>query len=511
MKLIIVIVLLLLLISLNAIMGSKVLKEKFGVEEALDLYALKRCGRNLSFPYFSTSNLTASQRALTDTSISTNPLGKCGLTDVAKNISNDSFAIVQEEGIFYTLKKTCMALKIMNYRMDGSKIFLDFSIDSKEDIKNLTKYLLLNPLFVEFTFGNIISIPYFPYVGTATRDPLTGRIFPSIVFMNNKTKLPGYLTNTDKSYITLEFSVLVPPQYQACDKAFNYHDLSPNQQEISQSMFNNLSNNVLNMWVYYLEDKGINFQQTGKELLVNNSKNNVLLFDKNYKNYYNDPTQIHKYEFMNNIAIMYHNYITPVLTFSFDICIDVNNRPNPGNWNGLIKSFVDNGYIGGWHPNCNNNIFAAEFFTMDSGYLVTFLVADEGNCGYDTYLAPPLFLYLPYLSSNTVINVTLTIGPNQKHVYAQWTDINSGDIGKKIAYGKSIRYLSDVPFNVCDNFDDNAKRDINNFTRIFASKRTKPRKSLENTYVSWNDKYVKKLKSVSLGYKNFNNLFADLQ
>jgi hypothetical protein len=144
----------------------------------------------------------------------------------------------------------------------------------------------------------------------------------------------------------------------------------------------------------------------------------------------------------------------------------------------------------------------------DENFVLSATVGDNGDCGYQTRFAPPLKLTLPYLSPNTEMTITLTIGTNQKHMYVQWMDINSGDLGKRFAYGKSSRCFTSFPNNACNSFDENQIRDTNNLTRMFASKNMGRRPALSNTYLTWDRTFVKKINSLSFGYQNFNKVYA---
>ena len=129
-------------------------------------------------------------------------------------------------------------------------------------------------------------------------------------------------------------------------------------------------------------------------------------------------------------------------------------------------------------------------------------------------MSPAIQMQLPYLTPNTRIRITITIGPNQKHAYAEWSDINTGDIGKRFCYSKSIACFANAPFKVCsyDIVNDRNIREVNDFTTIFASKEVNPRPNLANIYLSYNGSgggFLKDISAFSIGYVNMNNLYAE--
>lgn len=492
MDLLYVIVFLILLLTINSILSPIVVKEYFAVNDALNINVFTRLGRNFTFPYFGKTPFTASQRAILETKVLSNPIGKCALIGNTRGPLNDSFSIVHEDSIFYTLKKSCFSMNITGYRFrnDGKSLILSVAINNKENIENVTKFLLLNPLFVEFSVGTNMSFAYILHNQSR-----------QFLFMNSKTRLRGYKTNTKAKFFDLEFAVAVPYKHNLCDRAFDYKRFSPSQGPLTEKNMQNIKDGLIHIWVYYLDENGNNFQKTGRELIVpRNKQSSMVIFDTNYKSLAGDPYKIDIYEFMNNYAIMYHNLITPVLTFSFDFSIP---REEVVHVN-ILSCDMDTTYRSCWH-----NIMAIDLHGNAKGYILVVVVDTGSKCGYSGYGHPKLVIPLPFLSPNTVMNATLTIGVNQKHMYIQWTDINTGDIGKKCVYAKSIQPYVNTPFNVCNYFNPDTKRNTTVMNRIFSSKKLNPRPPLGNTTLKWNEKYVKRVNSVSFGYKNFNHLYAE--
>ncbi len=514
---------LIVLLVINSILSPAVVKEMFTVNDSLPIKVLSICGRELIFPYYGNNNkFTAAQRALIDDTVSTTPYGSCKLTkfgDLSNSI-NESFSIVSENAMFYTLKKSCMALNLVNYRFDnnGDTIIASFALNTPANFENVARFLLLNPLFVEFSFGDAST---YAYIVTPTKpDSSQG----NSLYFSNSPDIPfqNYHSHNNNKTIFIRFDRAVALESGNCDKPFNYKDLAPLQVKATA---NNLDSIVsqngggqLNMWVYYLDDLATNFQKTGRDLpIVSDGNGPLTIFDMNYKNMSRDPYRVCEYSFMNNIAMMYYNYVIPIFncTFDMELTMDMYNAVKGNKYN-LIKCYMDNDYMSG-PEDCKNNIFAIDLdpnpFDNSSLFMLSLIVGDTDGCGYTTSKSPVLNLQLPYLTKDNKIRITIVIGPNQKYIYAQWSDINSGDLGKNIAYGKIISCFNNPPFDVCSyesNINDSL-REINNFTRMFSSKKIKPRPELSNIYLKYNSsgyKFVNKVLSFGLGYKNLNNNFA---
>lgn len=515
---------LVVLLVINSILSPVVVREMFALNDSLPLKVLSICGRELIFPYYGTNNkFTAGQRAIVDNTVSTLPQGKCALTnfgDLANSI-NESFAIVTENSIFYTLKKSCMALNLVNYRLEnnGDTIICSFAINTSQNIENVSRFLLLNPLFVEISFGDKST---YAYIVTPTKPDSTSG---NSLYFSNALDIPfiNYHSHTGQKFIFVRFDRAVALESGSCDGPFNYKDLSPLQVKATadnlDSAIKGKNGGLLNLWVYYLDDLSTNFQKTGKDLPIKYSNTgDIVVFDKNYKNMSKDPYKVSEYEFMNNIALMYYNYVIPVLNFTFDMTLtkDMYDRVKSNKYT-LIRCYMDNDYMIG-PSECRNNIFAIDLdpnpFENPSVFSLNIIVGDRNGCGYSTRSSPVLTLQLPYLTPGNKVRITVNIGPNQKYAYAQWIDINSGDVGKRLGYAKSIACFNNPPFDVCSyeaNINDTL-REINDLTRIFSSKKLNPRPDLENIHVKYNESgypFINNILSFGLGYKNLNNNYAE--
>jgi hypothetical protein len=507
-----VIFFLVLLIALVAILVPlvrKYRKEHYeNNQDTLSINFLQPLGRNISFTQFGSEPIIISQRAMIDNSINTNPNGKC-FNPLGALPSNDAYATVQEGSLNYTLKKTCMALNFKKYSLEnnGNTVTFVFDSSNSENVSNLAKFLLINPLFVEFSFdksSQALSCAYIPSPAKTGND-----VFDNTYFSN------AFVVGTNNT-LTIKFHRALPIASGRCDKAMDYNTLlNPAQGKgvtVTANLLNSISNSIINLWAYYLDDTSDGFQKVGRSLplpRIIGKGYSIQIYDKDY-NKYNDPFKIETKEFMNNLSIMYNNYITPVLTFSFDIVISQKTRATtPNTFQQLLWCYVNNNYIGGTVPDCRpNNIMGVGFYPSKKDYYdLVVAIGDDKDCGEKSVYSPPIKVSLPYLSDNTPISIVVTLGPNQKHLYAQWLDVNSGDLGKKFVYAKTQYNYVQPPSDVCKYWDGSIVSNANNMTRMFSKKMT-PRPSLENAYLEWNTLYVLRINDITHGYVNFNKYYS---
>lgn len=479
--------------------------------DKLPLNIIKFTGRDISFPYYGENSMfTASQRALADTSVSTNPTGKCYQKTPPSGILDPSYAIVMENNIYYILKKTCMSLNIKKISIaNNGSIIIEFVRESGIDIENLTKFLLVNPLFVEFTSENFVSVAYILHTPRITANT-------SIITINN---------NSHNVPLELQFDLAIPSK-RTCDSAFDYLSRSTNQLPVTQNDIKNGnigSNLSVNMLVYYLDNMNISFQKIGLDFPtpIQLNKTSLVLFDKRYETLSKNPNKIKLYEFMKTIGIKYKLNEIPILTYSFDVLI---NKPKTdqnmkggvaltstkygiGSYYQLLRIYMDNNYQGGRDP-CNNNMMIATLTLFDNVFSILVGVGSGDDCGFVNSESPPASITLPYVNDNTTLNVTVTIGPKQKYIYVQWYDLNSG---KKCAFTSTTKYLTNLPLNACVEYDDSLLREANNMTRMFASTNSNFKKpSLENINLVANTDFISKINEIYFGYPNFNNLYASI-
>ena len=514
-----VIIFLIVLLIINSYVSPIVVKEYFEQgNDSLALNIMNDYGRNIVFPYFGSRNiLTATQRAVIDTtSLKTVPGGKCMLSQ-NQGVLNPSFAIVHEDSLFYTLSKSCIALKLQGYELiDGTNSFyMWFSNKTPLDRDNFAKFILSNPLFVEFSINNNLSVAYTIDTG--------GFIFSTATDIKHYNQY-GKCTNNE--CIALKFT-RTSDQNLACDQntAFNYKYFSPSQKLVLESDLKSIQQNaflrdgLVNMWVYYLDELSSNFQSTGRSLPISNPRistqhNSITVFDTGFKRWATNPYEVDMYEFMNNIALMYYNFIIPVITISFDISITIdmfndNNVKGNSPYN-LIVCTMNNGY--GGTNSCQNNLFAIQLAinpSNSSTYSLYLLSGDGNDCGFNAPKSRNLNIVLPWLSNNNIIKITATFGPNQKHIFASWKDINSGDIGKKMLYAKHIDNYRNPAENPCG-YRSIDMSNTNNATRLFASKTLNPRPALQNINLTCPNnprQFVQAINEVTLGYVNLNQYY----
>lgn len=507
-----IIIFLIVLLILNSYLSPIIVKEYFANNDALPITVFNGMGRKLVFPYFGGKSIyTASQRALVDTNlIQSTPSGKCILTSIG-NPLNPSFSTVHEDSLFYTLKKSCMGLNLQGYEMHnrGKTIFMWFSNKTTVDKTNFAKFILVNPLFVEFSINGKLSAAYTVntnnYLYSTSKEIKNRNRFgrcihdECIAMRFDRTTNPNVSCDQNKAF---DYKI---DTEKPTNKLLTYNDLKTVQGNVF------LRDGIVNMWVYYLDGLSSNFQSVGRNFPITNSQNTeIILFDTTYKDNLNDPYQVDLYEFMNNIALMYYNFIVPVFTISFDVSITsdmFNDRNIRGNSpHNLIVCKMQNGY--GGNTSCQNNIFAVRLMIYRNNpkyYSLMFGTGDGKDCGINSSKSPPNIIQIPWLTPNNTVRITATFGPNQKHVVATWMDIAKGDLGRKMVYKKSIKNYKEPIQDPCG-YNSWDVSDTNNLTRLFSSKKINPRPALANIVLNSNNKFVRSINSFTLGYVNFARL-----
>ena len=524
----IIIIILLIILIINSLFAPQI-REHFTSDDQQALKSINTCGRNIVFPYFSRNNLPASQRALIDNSImQTSPAGLCRIDYTnTNNELNESYSIVQENSLFYNFKKVCLGFRIQNieYNPNLDTIFVDFFTERDTDINNLTSLILLNPLYIEFAVD-------------AAHDSSGYRIAYEQFHANmnlNTNNQTWRFSNQRGQYPTLRipFKSISKPNSGSVDKLFNYTDLSSNQKLVSTADINNLKqipggsdSPVLNMKVYYLDKLVSSFQNIGRTLYLDydkstNTKGKATIFDTKYQQTYG--TDQPKYEFMNNIALMYSSYVYPIMTFDFDINITRENLN--GNKQMLCKVYMNNNL--GIYGNCyniidntggtnNNNIFAASIEPdtdpnvrnqdLDS-YNMNVFIGQDGNCNNMNKLS----IKLPYLVENNNINITLTVSPNEQLILARWKDSRSNDVLKKYIYGKKNDCGDNPSYDPSNIIAPSTKQEArvnNNLYKLFVENTGESRIPLANIEMAYDKIYMKNIKTCTLGYVNLLNNLA---
>lgn len=486
---------------------NKKIKEHFVLgDEEVPLKSINLCGRNLSFPYFARNLFTASQRALADnTMVKTNPEGQCRITST-NGIVNISHSILHENSLFYNLKYACLAFRVtrIEIQSSGNLIYLTFASKDTDDINNLLNLILLNPVYVEFMVSSDVGT-------TAYRIPI------------DQTNNGWVFSNADgiKSYEStyrLPFVRVDDPSKTTCDKTFNNTELSPNKRVLNQQDINTImgsNNGIINMKAYYI-DPLPSFQTIGRfyKPEYSSSEGRSVIFEKDYQKYYNDSYSTQKYEFMNNIGIMYTNSSHPVFTFNFSINVtpaDISTL----NSNKLLicRIYMDNNI--GKYNLCQsitqdlaggpkvNNILAVLLEGKDNLYYnANFFIGrhvgsiQNNECNF--LGAKTLRITLPYTTPNSNTNITVTVTPNERIVMATWFDVNQGDLSKQVVFAKMSECSTNTSYNICSENKQNNAVD-NSLYKLFKST---PQAPLENIYMSYLSTKVKAIGEVNLGYTN---------
>lgn len=496
-NLLIIMIVLIILLIINSLF-TPIIRENFAeVDKELPMKSINLCGRNIVFPYFSRNNFTASQRAMNDSIIASSiPPGKCRI-DAVNGIVDESHSIVHENSLFYNLKYSCLAFRIDNYQIyNGTDVHLTFKTNTINDIQNITNLLLLDPLYIEFGINS----------------ERTSRAY-RLVYNNN-----FWFTNSDNirqynnTYGPLVFKLI--EEKGSCDKTFSYAQYSPKNIPITVTDLNTMKrydNGILNMKVYYLDKLYSSFQNIGRKIkTVYNPQGLINVFEKDYNKYFSDSYSTQLYEFMNNIALMYTNYVYPVFTFNFSINLTTANINNTRSDNSVIWKVYMNNNIGRYDY-CDssdigmntNNILSASVIKVGNPrlYYLNFYTGAGNNC--KTY--GNLQIYLPYLTANNYINITVTVSPNEKVVLAQWQDVNSGDVSKKYVFAKQ-KYCSASSYDVCTQNKENDNVSSNLYD-LFTKNTGNSRSPLENIIMNYDTNFVKDVQSCSLGYVNLLNEF----
>lgn len=509
-SLLIIVVILLVLLSIY----NRKLKEHFiQGDEEVPLKSINICGRNISFPYFARNAFTASQRALADnTMVKTNPEGQCRITGT-NGIVNISHSIVHENSLFYNLKYACLALRVTNIEIQssGNLVYVTFASQDSDDINNLLNMILLNPLYVEFMVSSDKGT-------TAYRIP------------TEHTQNGWIFSNADgiKSYgstYRLPFTRVDDASKTSCDSTFNNTELSPNQKVLTAQDVTTVmteKNRILNMKAYYL-DPLPSFQTIGRSFRPEFSPTSgqSVIFEQDYQKYYNDKYSTQKYEFMNNIGIMYTNAAHPVFTFNFLMnvtSIDISRLTN--NKVLLCRVYMDNNI--GKYDLCqaisqdsaggpkNNNILAVVLEGGDQMYYyANFFIGRhvgtirDNECNFTG--SKTLRIKLPYTTPNSNINVTVTVTPNERIVMATWADVNQGDLSKQVVIAKINECSTNSSYNICNETKQNNQVD----NSLFSLFKTKPQAKLENIYMNYKTALsnsdtmgIKAIGDVNLGYIN---------
>ena len=478
---------LILLLLVVACFYPKIFVEKYENTEELPLKSINMCGRNLVFPYYGKMRLLASYRAELDLSLSTRPGGKCNINSIPNY--NPTFATLHEDGIFYKLKKSCIMLPIkpiknmLSYTINSnqSEFTITLALDDQSIVEALSRFLLTNPLYVEFDIESNMSVAY-KLLSVSSNDV---RRPQSITFSND-------IVSGKDQIVSLVFGILLPLQ-TICDSAFNYISYGVNYVVTDAMLQNAFTQKELNMYVYYLDVLPSNFQNIGQSLQISDENDNVAtLFDPAYNTYISNPRKMQSYEFMKMFVIMYNNRMFPVLTYRFDILTTFNTAgmlKRLDTEKVILKCIMTNGYNSSLGlDNCKNNFLQVSMKDAGDYMMIKSSTGNNTDCG------PSTSVLIPYYQENTIFSVSLTIGLTESIMYVEWMDTR-----KKYVYSRTMSCLTDTP---CEVITKDRLSDINNLSRMFLSKEKLDAYSLAPILLTWNKDFVYDIKDVAFGYKN---------
>lgn len=495
--------------------------------KSLPLKSLNYCGRHISFPNQTSSSVLASTRSHKSNIGSTDPKGVCG-TPISNNDYDTSSSVVVENSLYYNLEKVCLGLRFMNYNIDSSSnIYITFLHDTTSDRDNIAFLILLNPLYIEFTNKNgMITQGY--RISEKTYDmsyslnnntsfvysPDHNAIrFPDVTYASHIDKISG------KYVITLKFIPIIDPNNTSCDITFDYKNnkIDILKKEDLETMKNN--KHVINLNAYFLDDISTSFQKPSRTIKLNydltsSQLGKMIIYWSDYDNDISPLRQkqlsLNEKKFMNNIRIMYSNYIAPTMTFSFDINISkllINNLKQ--NSMGFLMCYVDDGnewiscsgnnITGGKN---NNNIFSFNVkYNSDELYYLTITTSKNtpADCNADPSSPDCLNIKLPYNGNNDNTRLFFTISPNQKILYAQWFSH-----GKKIFSFAKTKNCPSIDYNICNDTDGSGQISNvnNNYATLFTNTQRPSGNILQNIVIAYNKQIVKQLNEVHLGYQN---------
>jgi hypothetical protein len=496
-------IVLVIVVLISSFIAPTVHEHFVEADQEVPLKSINLCGRNIVFPYFSRNAFTASQRSLPDyESAKTNPVGKCRI-DKINGIVNESHSIVHENSLFYNLKHACMAFRVKDAQAASNrKLTFNLSTANPADLLNVTSLVLLNPLYVEFVINeHSTSVAYRCVNGridfSNSKDIKNFNDFYSLVFYP-VAKLNGASNN--------------------CDSTFDYESLSKAQKEITQEDITKMfySNNIVNMKVYYLDTLSSSFQNVGRKLkLIYNDSGSTNIFETDYQKYFQDKYTTNIYEFMNNVALMHTNYVYPVFTFKFSINVTKEGHfQTPGEAKNLFaKVFMDNDT--GTYGFCSNtndtstgknnlNMLGLAIEGVDQQYYN--IIAFTGTPNFcNLGAANNLVVKLPYLLQNNYINVAVTVTPNEKIIFAKWSDISNGFVAPNFNFGRIGDCGDQSSYSTClqKKQEPASTPAANNSMLQLFTVAGDNRAPLSNIRFHYNKNIVRDLDSCTLGYVNF--------
>ena len=531
-----IVVFVLIIISMAIIFNFRINKslETFANErlalEDLNLYQKARsCNRNLEFTNFVNQKYTASQRALSDYN---NGRGSCP-TSLSQAEYTPELSIIEENKISYSLKTICIRLNYEIFDIDmfnGSNnvslYLLNNGTESIDNFVNLLYLFLLNPIYVEFE-NSTAYVPNYDSSRSGNNSVLT-----SSFYTNYDRGL--ILKDTSKSKIVMAFKRLVPANSNGINATFKYE----NTPELSNIITNHNSGTV-NTKVYYLESQDMRSSGTKLNIEKYYKKDNktevITIYDKNYQSIYQPNTE--DYFFHQKMYVLLQNSHSPIFTFKFEICINVENYKNLQNKSVEIFKVYINTNIGRY-INCpnyqeidtkNHNVLSGAIYSrfgvqqqkptqslsikkamerdedplpvcqapkkkknpwdiefkkeFDTTYVLSFSTSNNktaDTCSGDQ--SGNLEIELPFANNNERTVVVVTVSPYEKIALCKW----------------KIEDKEYFTFKRTEKCNTN-----NNFFNIFSQRSNNREVINENVKLAYDTSYVTKLNYVQLGHKQY--------
>lgn len=445
-------------------------------------------GRNIAFPYFNSIPYLASERATSD-----GTSGSCRIVYRPPAI-NESYAIVQENFMFYNLRYTCIPIRFSGWRIvPGADSFqVRLLLETDADVDGVATLMRLNPLYLEIDVGS-------------------SRSSTACCINDRNLSLTSDRDGDQSMDITLQH--VKGPQ----DSLFDYSKVNDTYVGLDVILGSRASHsNTLNVRAFFLDSVVDSFQSVGRTigLTYDRSAGRSLVFEKSYAQYLKSNVPL--YEFSNNLAIWWRNFVSPVFTFSVELCLDASmaealngrsvvvNKVYMDNDLGLYtdgKGVVDN--TGRYTRSASSAAALARLLRPGSVHLdnvyamvvhgladkehfeLSVMTGSYTNMGINNEDGSNVRVTLPYLALGTSnrMTVQLTIAPTEKIIYASWVEPEP-----KFAYSKT-------------NNADSAVH--NNLHRLFVEKPRDAADTLENIVMDYDVTYVSNVNFARMGYQNF--------
>lgn len=258
------------------------------------------CKRELVFPNMNQNDFLASSRSLPSATIADS--GNCNIVQTNKQLG-DSYSIVHENYMYYSLRRVCILLSFANITYgSGGIVTIHVDCSTPQKAEQLAKFILLNPVFTEFTIASDkTSIAYFP------------------VYQSNFNAIDNLQSFNAKEVSVTPFPIMLVPITN--QKFFNYNTQAVRNLDLRTLLGSqkpaSLSANVFHL--DYLEASAANIRQT-LDLTYDASRGVANIFQKNFEGMAGS-SQTKQYQFFKNIY-MYHKYqAAPIFTFKLTMSV----------------------------------------------------------------------------------------------------------------------------------------------------------------------------------------------